>query len=205
MALNSGAREPTNTITSHPDFRLTLETESERVVAGGTLSGTIIVECFAQPFTLALGDLSLDAEGRRASKSPGPSLPILVLTTTGVLAAAVVVLAAAALPAAASAPVPASAAASAPARSPAIAALTAAPSRLRTSIWRASASSRRGRTMPTATFETGYRDAPRDAEGYDEQWAEQYGLPIVKNRYKWKPDAPRPNFTGHRHLTLYER
>ncbi|KZT60218.1 hypothetical protein CALCODRAFT_480938, partial [Calocera cornea HHB12733] len=59
--------------------------------------------------------------------------------------------------------------------------------------------------MPTATFETGYRDAPRDAEGYDEEWAAQYGLPMVKTKYKWKPDAPRPNFTGHRHLTLYER
>ncbi|KZT51946.1 hypothetical protein CALCODRAFT_487489 [Calocera cornea HHB12733] len=84
--------------------------------------------------------MALDAEGRRASKSPGPSLSILLLTTTGVLAAAVVVLAAAALPASAAAPVPAPV----PARSPAIAALAAAPSRLRTSIWRASASSRRG-------------------------------------------------------------
>ncbi|KZT59698.1 hypothetical protein CALCODRAFT_481392 [Calocera cornea HHB12733] len=85
--------------------------------------------------------LTTSTMGRRASKSPGPSLPILVLTTTGVLAAAVVVLAAAAaLPASA----PAFAPASAPARSPAIAALAAAPSRLRTSIWRASASSRRG-------------------------------------------------------------
>ncbi|KZT51684.1 hypothetical protein CALCODRAFT_487739 [Calocera cornea HHB12733] len=110
-------------------------------------------------------------EGRRASKSPGPCLPILVLSTTGVLAAAVVVLAAAALPASAAAPAPApvpaspppsrpppppppapapapaSAPASVPARSPALAALAAlaaAPSRLRTSIWRASASSRRG-------------------------------------------------------------
>ncbi|KZT52284.1 hypothetical protein CALCODRAFT_487239, partial [Calocera cornea HHB12733] len=106
--------------------------------------------------------------GRRASKSPGPCLPIFVLSTTGVLAAAVVLLAAAALPASAAAPVPVPAAApvpaSVPARSPALAALAtlaAAPSRLRTSIWRASASSKR--------------------------------------------DAPRPNFTGHRHLTLYER
>ncbi|KZT51046.1 hypothetical protein CALCODRAFT_521599 [Calocera cornea HHB12733] len=81
--------------------------------------------------------------GRRASKSPGPCLPILVSSTTGVLAAAVVLLAAAALPASA----PASAPASVPARSPALAALAAlaaAPSRLRTSIWRASASSKRG-------------------------------------------------------------
>ncbi|KZT50079.1 hypothetical protein CALCODRAFT_505070 [Calocera cornea HHB12733] len=59
--------------------------------------------------------------------------------------------------------------------------------------------------MPTATDETGYRDAPRDDEGFDEQWAEQYGLPMTKPNYKWKPDAPRPNFTGKKHLTLYDR
>ncbi|KZT55720.1 hypothetical protein CALCODRAFT_484592 [Calocera cornea HHB12733] len=81
--------------------------------------------------------------GDVARLSPlGPLSPSLVLTTTGVLAAAVVVLAAAAAALPASAP--AFAPASAPARSPAIAALAAAPSRLRTSIWRASASSRRG-------------------------------------------------------------
>ncbi|KZO89621.1 hypothetical protein CALVIDRAFT_531959, partial [Calocera viscosa TUFC12733] len=59
--------------------------------------------------------------------------------------------------------------------------------------------------MPFATWKTGFRDAPRHERDYDEEWGKKTGLPLEKSTEKWKPNAPKPNFKGHEHLTLNDR